>query len=174
MSVRVLPTIKRFFEGTANVVFAPSGGEHDQRGTKDFMSQDLTGSARFYDWIKEARDWCVSRQRYWGIPIPVWVCPKCDAYRVIGTIAELEERSGKPLADPHRPYVDDVTIPCTCGGTMKRVGDIYFTSLTPPARGGRFRGTLRQERRQGVGRPRAEIRGPSGRRGCCRSRVRRA
>jgi isoleucyl-tRNA synthetase len=86
---------------------------------------EWAGSARFYDWIKEARDWCISRQRYWGIPIPVWVCPKCDAYRVIGTISELEERSGRPLADPHRPYVDDVTIPCSCGGTMKRVEDIF-------------------------------------------------
>jgi isoleucyl-tRNA synthetase len=86
---------------------------------------DWAGSARFYDWIKEARDWCISRQRYWGIPIPVWVCPKCDSYRVIGTISELEERSGRPLADPHRPYVDDVTIPCPCGGTMKRVEDIF-------------------------------------------------
>ena len=86
---------------------------------------EWAGSARFYDWIKEARDWCISRQRYWGIPIPVWVGPKCDAYRVIGTIAELEERSGKPLPDPHRPFVDAVTIPCACGGTMKRVEDIF-------------------------------------------------
>jgi len=86
---------------------------------------EWAGSARFYDWIKEARDWCISRQRYWGIPIPVWVCPKCDAYRVIGTFSELEERSGRTLADPHRPYVDDVTIPCSCGGTMKRVEDIF-------------------------------------------------
>ncbi len=86
---------------------------------------EWAGSARFYDWIKEARDWCISRQRYWGIPIPVWVCEKCDKYRVIGTIQELDDRSGKPLADPHRPYVDEVTIPCDCGGTMKRVGDIF-------------------------------------------------
>ncbi|HUH78769.1 MAG TPA: isoleucine--tRNA ligase [Methanoregula sp.] len=86
---------------------------------------EWAGSARFYDWIKEARDWCISRQRYWGIPIPVWVCRKCDQYRVIGTIAELEEASGKPVADPHRPYVDEVTIPCSCGGTMERVGDIF-------------------------------------------------
>jgi hypothetical protein len=47
MTVRVLPTIKRFFEGTANVVFAPSGSERERR-TKDFMNEDLTGSARFY------------------------------------------------------------------------------------------------------------------------------
>ncbi len=48
MTVRVLPTIKRFFEGTANVVFAPSGYSRDPQGAKDFMNQDLTGSARFY------------------------------------------------------------------------------------------------------------------------------
>lgn len=86
---------------------------------------EWAGSARFYDWIKEARDWCISRQRYWGIPIPVWVCSKCDKYHVVGTIAELEKLSGKPLPDPHRPYVDEVTFPCSCGGTMKRVGDIF-------------------------------------------------
>ncbi|MDD5143307.1 isoleucine--tRNA ligase [Methanoregula sp.] len=86
---------------------------------------EWAGSARFYDWIKEARDWCISRQRYWGIPIPVWVCDKCDKYHVVGTIAELEKLSGKPLPDPHRPYVDEVTFPCSCGGTMKRVRDIF-------------------------------------------------
>ena len=86
---------------------------------------EWAGSARFYDWIKEARDWCISRQRYWGIPIPVWVCRKCDNYRVIGTIAELEKASGKAVSDPHRPFVDKVTIPCTCGGTMHRVEDIF-------------------------------------------------
>jgi isoleucyl-tRNA synthetase len=86
---------------------------------------EWAGSARFYDWIKEARDWCISRQRYWGIPIPVWVCPVCDRYRVIGTIRELEDESGTPLRDPHRPYVDSVTVPCTCGGTMRRVEDIF-------------------------------------------------
>jgi len=86
---------------------------------------DWAGSARFYDWIKEARDWCISRQRYWGIPIPVWVCEKCDTYQVVGTLAELEHLSGKSVPDSHRPYVDEVTFPCSCGGTMKRVGDIF-------------------------------------------------
>ncbi len=83
------------------------------------------GSARFYDWIKEARDWCISRQRYWGIPIPIWQCPSCNEYRVFGTIAELEEASGTPLPDPHRPYVDEVEVPCACGGRMHRVEDIF-------------------------------------------------
>jgi isoleucyl-tRNA synthetase len=86
---------------------------------------EWAGSARFYDWIKEARDWCISRQRYWGIPIPIWECRSCGTNRVFGTIREIEEVSGSPLPDPHRPCVDEITIPCTCGGTMRRVEDIF-------------------------------------------------
>jgi isoleucyl-tRNA synthetase len=86
---------------------------------------EWAGSARFYDWLKEARDWCISRQRYWGIPIPIWECHRCGRHRVIGTIAELEDLSGEKVTDPHRPYVDSLTIPCACGGTMKRVEDIF-------------------------------------------------
>ena len=86
---------------------------------------EWAGSSRFYDWIKEARDWCISRQRYWGIPIPIWECRSCNRIRVFGTRKELEEASGVKLKDPHRPYVDSVTVSCSCGGIMHRVEDIF-------------------------------------------------
>ena len=86
---------------------------------------DWAGSARFRDWISGARDWCISRQRYWGIPLPIWICSDCGKKKVIGSMEELRRRSGAVVEDLHRPAVDLVTIRCSCGGEMRRVPDVF-------------------------------------------------
>jgi isoleucyl-tRNA synthetase len=69
---------------------------------------------RFGDWLSNNVDWALSRERYWGTPLPVWRCADGHTHTV-GSFAELEQRSGRSLEDHHRPYVDDVSFPCPHG-----------------------------------------------------------
>ena len=90
---------------------------------------------RFGDWLKNNVDWALSRERYWGTPLPVWRCTKGHVH-VVGSFTELESLSGRTLDDHHRPFVDDVEFPCpTCEQPMKRVPeviDVWFDSGAMP------------------------------------------
>jgi isoleucyl-tRNA synthetase len=77
---------------------------------------------RFGKWLEGARDWNISRNRFWGAPLPVWQCSKCNQFKVIGSIAELENPEIKDL---HRPYIDQVKFKCVCGGEMKRIEEVF-------------------------------------------------
>jgi isoleucyl-tRNA synthetase len=91
---------------------------------------------RFGEWLRGIRDWAISRDRYWGTPIPIWVCDVCDHRMVVESSAQLEKLSGKKLEDLHKPYIDDVELACGCGkGMMRRtpeVLDVWFDSGAMP------------------------------------------
>ncbi len=95
---------------------------------------------RFGKWLESNVDWALSRDRYWGTPLPIWRCGDCGGDTCVGSVAELSERAGRDLSDLdlHRPYVDDVTFACTagCGGTARRlppVLDAWFDSGAMPS-----------------------------------------
>lgn len=91
---------------------------------------------RFGKWLEGARDWSISRQRFWASCIPIWVCDECQEKKVIGSVGELEKLSGEKVTDLHKEVVDKIKLPCSgCGGEMKRVPDVldcWFESGSMP------------------------------------------
>jgi len=93
-------------------------------------------NGRFGKWLEQVRDWSVSRNRYWGAPLPVWECDSCGEKQVMGSRQELEERTGQTVKDLHKQYVDRLTWQCDkCGGTMRRIPEVldcWFESGSMP------------------------------------------
>ncbi len=104
---------------------------------------DYIKHGRFGEWLEGVKDWAVSRERYWGMPIPIWQCDECGERLCVGSFSELELVSGGILPkdshgvlDPHRPYIDSVTVNCPkCEKKMRRVPDVmdvWFDSGAMP------------------------------------------
>jgi len=87
---------------------------------------------RFGEWLRDVKDWAISRERYWGTPIPIWICKKCEEIKVIGSRKELGVNKDFDL---HRPYIDEVKLKCKCGEDMKRISEVmdcWFDSGAMP------------------------------------------
>ena len=103
--------------------------------TVNWMPQSI-GTGRMGNFLENVIDWGLSRERYWGTPLPVWICDKCGKKHVIGSKQELRDLGAiKGDIELHRPYIDGVTFGCDCGGTFKRtheVIDCWYDSGSMP------------------------------------------
>jgi isoleucyl-tRNA synthetase len=97
---------------------------------------DTVKHGRFGNWLENARDWNISRNRFWATPIPVWECKGCGAHKVYGSVAEIEQDGGGvKLDDLHKEFLDEVSVACQCGERMRRVPEVldcWFESGSMP------------------------------------------
>ncbi|KAG2239751.1 hypothetical protein Bca52824_091448 [Brassica carinata] len=99
-----------------------------QNSDQTYWVPDHVKNKRFNNWLEEARDWCISRSRFWGTPLPIWISDDGEEVVVMDSVEKLEKLSGVKVFDLHRDHIDQITIPSSRGpefGVLRRVEDVF-------------------------------------------------